>query len=115
MVHVPISVDTYHAAVAEAAVAAGADVVNDVSAGAMDAEMLPTVARLGAFRFWGLVWGLGGGLWWLGRDRPSKSRPPTCFPPMHLHMPTRQPQPKNPNPRRPRRPHAHARHAPDHV
>ncbi|KAL2024515.1 hypothetical protein VTK56DRAFT_7558 [Thermocarpiscus australiensis] len=43
-----ISVDTYRAAVAEAAVAAGADVVNDVSGGAMDPAMLRTVARLGA-------------------------------------------------------------------
>jgi 2-amino-4-hydroxy-6-hydroxymethyldihydropteridine diphosphokinase/dihydropteroate synthase len=43
-----ISVDTYRAKVAEAAVAAGADIVNDVSGGAMDPEMLPTVARLGA-------------------------------------------------------------------
>ncbi|RWA10498.1 hypothetical protein EKO27_g4610 [Xylaria grammica] len=45
--HVSISVDTYRAAVAEAAVAAGADIVNDVSAGLLDDEMLPTVARLG--------------------------------------------------------------------
>ncbi|KAI0878988.1 Dihydropteroate synthase [Hypoxylon argillaceum] len=45
--HVSISVDTYRAAVAEAAVAAGADIVNDVSAGLLDEEMLPTVARLG--------------------------------------------------------------------
>ncbi|KAK4235286.1 Dihydropteroate synthase-like protein [Achaetomium macrosporum] len=43
-----ISVDTYRAAVAEAAVAAGADIVNDVSGGSMDPAMLPTVARLGA-------------------------------------------------------------------
>lgn len=42
-----ISVDTYRASVAEAAVAAGADIVNDVSGGSMDPEMLPTVARLG--------------------------------------------------------------------
>ncbi|KAK4218556.1 Dihydropteroate synthase-like protein [Rhypophila decipiens] len=42
-----ISVDTYRAAVAEAAVAAGADIVNDVSGGSMDPKMLPTVARLG--------------------------------------------------------------------
>ncbi|KAL8285658.1 hypothetical protein RB597_002632 [Gaeumannomyces tritici] len=42
-----ISVDTYRAAVAEAAVAAGADMINDVSAGALDPEMLPTAARLG--------------------------------------------------------------------
>lgn len=45
--HVSVSVDTYRAAVAEAAVAAGADVVNDVSAGLLDDAMLPTVARLG--------------------------------------------------------------------
>ncbi|KAK3307511.1 Dihydropteroate synthase-like protein [Chaetomium strumarium] len=43
-----ISVDTYRAAVAEAAVGAGADIVNDVSGGSMDPAMLPTVARLGA-------------------------------------------------------------------
>ncbi|KAI0863656.1 Dihydropteroate synthase [Xylaria cubensis] len=45
--HVSVSVDTYRAAVAEAAVAAGADIVNDVSAGLLDPAMLPTVARLG--------------------------------------------------------------------
>jgi 2-amino-4-hydroxy-6-hydroxymethyldihydropteridine diphosphokinase/dihydropteroate synthase len=45
--HVSISVDTYRAAVAQEAVAAGADIVNDVSAGLLDAAMLPTVARLG--------------------------------------------------------------------
>ncbi|KAI0523672.1 Dihydropteroate synthase [Xylaria bambusicola] len=45
--HVSISVDTYRAAVAEAAVAAGADIVNDVSAGLLDEEMLSTAARLG--------------------------------------------------------------------
>lgn len=42
-----VSVDTYRASVAEAAVTAGADIINDVSAGAMDPEMLPTMARLG--------------------------------------------------------------------
>ena len=42
-----ISVDTYRARVAEAAVAAGADIVNDISGGSMDPNMLPTVARLG--------------------------------------------------------------------
>lgn len=41
-----ISVDTFHAAVAEAAVQAGAHIVNDVSGGHLDAEMLPTVGRL---------------------------------------------------------------------
>jgi dihydropteroate synthase len=43
----PISVDTTKAAVAEAAVAAGADLVNDISGGTYDPEILPTVARLG--------------------------------------------------------------------
>ena len=41
-----LSVDTYNAPVAEAAVAAGADIVNDVSSGRFDAQMLHTVARL---------------------------------------------------------------------
>lgn len=41
-----ISVDTYHAKVAAAAVAAGADIVNDVSAGNIDTNMLTTVAGL---------------------------------------------------------------------
>ncbi|CAK7198793.1 trifunctional dihydropteroate synthetase [Sporothrix eucalyptigena] len=45
---IAISVDTYRASVAEAAMAAGADMINDVSAGDMDANMLSTVARLGA-------------------------------------------------------------------
>jgi len=44
---VVVSVDTYRAAVAEAAVAAGADIINDVSAGGMDAGMLAAMARLG--------------------------------------------------------------------
>lgn len=42
-----ISVDTYRASVAEKAVHAGADIINDVSAGAMDTDMLSTMARLG--------------------------------------------------------------------
>ncbi len=42
-----ISVDTYRAAVARAAVEAGADMVNDVSAGLMDPAMLSTIAELG--------------------------------------------------------------------
>jgi len=45
-VRVPISVDTTKAEVARAALDAGADVVNDVSAGA-DAAMLPLCAREG--------------------------------------------------------------------
>lgn len=44
---VVISVDTYRASVAEQAAAKGADIINDVSAGTLDTEMLPTVARLG--------------------------------------------------------------------
>lgn len=41
-----ISVDTFYSSVASKAVAAGASVVNDISAGAIDAEMIKTVARL---------------------------------------------------------------------
>lgn len=44
---VAISVDTYRAAVAEAAVNAGAHIVNDISAGMLDPQMLSTVSRLG--------------------------------------------------------------------
>lgn len=43
----PISIDTTRSSVAAAAVRAGADLVNDVSGGTYDPEMLPTVARLG--------------------------------------------------------------------
>lgn len=45
--NIAISIDTYRASVAEAACAAGVDIINDVSAGLLDPEMLPTVARLG--------------------------------------------------------------------
>lgn len=41
-----LSVDTYHAGVAKESVAAGADIVNDISAGNMDTQMLLTVAAL---------------------------------------------------------------------
>ncbi len=41
-----ISIDTYHSTVAQAAVQAGASMVNDVSGGLMDAAMLATVAQL---------------------------------------------------------------------
>jgi dihydropteroate synthase len=43
---IPLSVDTTKAAVAEAAISAGADLVNDISGATYDPEMLPTVARL---------------------------------------------------------------------
>lgn len=42
-----ISVDTYHAAVAREAVDAGASMINDVSGGRLDEQMLRTVAQLG--------------------------------------------------------------------
>jgi dihydropteroate synthase len=41
-----ISVDTVHASVAEAAIEAGAAIVNDISGGQLDPQMHPTVARL---------------------------------------------------------------------
>jgi len=47
-VGIPISVDTSKAAVAEAAIDAGATVVNDVSAGRADPAMLDVVAATGA-------------------------------------------------------------------
>jgi dihydropteroate synthase len=43
----PISIDTYKAEVARAAVRAGAELVNDISGLRFDPEMAPTVARLG--------------------------------------------------------------------
>lgn len=44
---VVVSIDTMRAQVAQAAVAAGASIVNDISGGKADAEMLPFVARSG--------------------------------------------------------------------
>ncbi|MBX2905647.1 MAG: dihydropteroate synthase [Taibaiella sp.] len=41
-----ISIDTYHAEVARNAVDAGADIVNDISGGLLDKDMLNTVAEL---------------------------------------------------------------------
>ena len=46
-VKAPISIDTFRASVARAAVAAGADMINDVSGGLLDDEMLRTAADLG--------------------------------------------------------------------
>ncbi|HEY9649398.1 MAG TPA: dihydropteroate synthase, partial [Coleofasciculaceae cyanobacterium] len=43
---VPISVDTTRASVAQAAIAAGADLVNDVSGGTFDSQMFPVVAQM---------------------------------------------------------------------
>jgi 2-amino-4-hydroxy-6-hydroxymethyldihydropteridine diphosphokinase / dihydropteroate synthase len=45
--NIVISVDTYRASVAQAAIEAGADMVNDISGGLLDYNMLPTVAKLG--------------------------------------------------------------------
>ena len=42
-----LSVDTFRAAVAAEAVAAGADILNDISGGTLDEQMLPTAGRLG--------------------------------------------------------------------
>jgi dihydropteroate synthase len=44
---VPISIDTYKAETAAAALAAGAEIVNDISGGRMDPEMLALVAERG--------------------------------------------------------------------
>ena len=44
--NLPISVDTVKAIVAKAAIAAGADMLNDVSAGRFDPDMLPLVGKL---------------------------------------------------------------------
>jgi dihydropteroate synthase len=41
-----ISVDTFYAPVAEACIAAGADMVNDITGGNFDSQMIPTVGRL---------------------------------------------------------------------
>ncbi len=41
-----ISIDTYHSAVAKETVHAGADIINDISGGEMDKEMIPTVGKL---------------------------------------------------------------------
>jgi dihydropteroate synthase len=42
-----VSIDTFRAEVAKAAVEAGADIVNDISAGELDKEMIPVVGKLG--------------------------------------------------------------------
>ena len=43
---IPISIDTTKAVVAEKAIAAGADIVNDISGATFDPQMLSTVAKL---------------------------------------------------------------------
>jgi dihydropteroate synthase len=44
--NIPISIDTTKAAVAEAAIAAGADIINDISGATFDPNMLTTMAKL---------------------------------------------------------------------
>ena len=44
---IAISVDTYRASVAAEAIKSGANIINDVSAGQLDPEMLPTIAKFG--------------------------------------------------------------------
>ena len=45
--HPIISIDTFYSKVARVCIEAGADIINDVSAGRIDQDMLPTVAELG--------------------------------------------------------------------
>ncbi|MCJ1393064.1 trifunctional dihydropteroate synthetase [Xylographa bjoerkii] len=45
--NIALSIDTYRASVAHVAIAAGADIINDVSAGTLDPKMLSTAAELG--------------------------------------------------------------------
>src|SRR4028118_761430 len=47
LLSIPISVDTTQATVAQKAIEAGADMVNDISGGTFDPNMLPVVAQLG--------------------------------------------------------------------
>jgi dihydropteroate synthase len=44
--NVLVSVDTYRAKIAEAAVKSGAHIINDISGGTMDSDMFKTIARL---------------------------------------------------------------------
>ena len=43
--NIPISIDTYYSEVADAAIENGADIINDISAGSFDSEMLKTAAK----------------------------------------------------------------------
>lgn len=43
---IPISIDTFRADVAEACIQAGAHIINDISGGTLDPDMVSTVARL---------------------------------------------------------------------
>jgi dihydropteroate synthase len=69
---VPISIDTTKAAVAAAALEAGADIVNDISGGLFDDGMIDAVARAGAAYVCGHV--RGGSI---AQVHASESDPPT--------------------------------------
>src|SRR5690606_13188843 len=45
---IPVSIDTSKAAVAEAAISAGAEIINDVTGLTGDPEMIPSAVRTGA-------------------------------------------------------------------
>lgn len=47
LLSIPISIDTTRAAVVQKAIAAGADIVNDISGGTFDPDMFSVVAQLG--------------------------------------------------------------------
>lgn len=46
--NVPVSIDTYKSETAKAAVLAGASIINDISGGGLDPDMLPLAASVGA-------------------------------------------------------------------
>lgn len=46
-ISIPISVDTTRAIVAQRAITVGADMINDISGGTFDPDMLPVIAQLG--------------------------------------------------------------------
>ena len=43
---IPISIDTYRASIAQAAIDNGADIINDISGGSMDEDMFNTISKL---------------------------------------------------------------------
>lgn len=53
---IPLSIDTTRAEVAEAAIAAGATIVNDVSGGLADAAMAPMIARNKGIQYIAMHW-----------------------------------------------------------
>lgn len=46
--HIPISIDTFRSPVAAAALSAGASIINDISGGVLDPEIMPLAAHQGA-------------------------------------------------------------------